>query len=103
MDDRPQHDRPSRNNVGELIVRVATLELLVADLIQIVREVAPERVGRIEAEAKHDSVTQSAHDMPLGLEHQRFRLHQVLDGRSRALSRRRFSSRLASRRFAETD
>lgn len=96
-------DRPARNNVGELIVRVATLELLVSDLIHIVRQIAPERLNEIECEARHDAVTQSSHDMPLGLEHQRFRLHQVLDGRARVLARKRFASILSRNRFAETD
>jgi hypothetical protein len=87
----------------ELAQRVTTLELLVADLIHLVRQLAPEAVDALAAEAARDAVNQTHHAMPEALEHQRYRLQQVLESRARNLRRRRFSSRLSAQRFPSTD
>ncbi|HUZ12172.1 MAG TPA: hypothetical protein VMU93_04885 [Caulobacteraceae bacterium] len=94
---------PAKLKQRELVVRVATLELLVADLVHLLRQVAPEAVDESAAEAARDLTSQVGHDMPSDAEHQRFRLQQVLSGRARALASRRFSQRLAAQRFAPTD
>ena len=75
----------------ELVVRVATLELLVADLIHLLRAVDPQAVDNLVREATRDRDVNDARAMPADAEHQRFRLHQVFDERVRALSRRRVS------------
>ncbi len=80
---------PSNMSQRELVVRVATLELLVADLVHILRTVAPEAVDALAREAAHDQSVNDARTMPANAENQRFRLHQVLAERLRALSRRR--------------
>jgi hypothetical protein len=87
----------------ELAQRVTTLELLVGDLIHLVRQLAPEAVDAVAAEAARDLEIQTHHAMPAALEHQRFRLQQVLDSRARNLSRKRFSSRLSTQKFSPTD
>jgi hypothetical protein len=87
----------------ELAQRVTTLELLVADLIHLVRQLAPGAVDALAAEAAHDVVNESHHALPEALEHQRFRLHQVLDARARNLARKRFSASLSAQRFSSTD
>jgi len=73
----------------ELVVRVATLELLVADLIHLLRTVDPDAVDHLVREATRDRDVNDARAMPSDAEHQRFRLHQVFAERVRALSRRR--------------
>jgi len=87
----------------ELSQRVTTLELLVADLIHLVRQLDPEAVEVLAAEAARDAEHQTHHAMPEALEHQRYRLQQVLESRARNLGRRRFSSRLAAQKFSSTD
>jgi hypothetical protein len=90
-------------NARELVVRVATLELLVADLIHLLRQVAPNEVDILAKEAVIDRDAQIARFMPADAENQRFRLHQVFEERARALARKRFSSTLSQRRFEPTD
>ncbi|HKT53525.1 MAG TPA: hypothetical protein VJP88_03675 [Caulobacteraceae bacterium] len=85
------------------MVRVATLELLVADLIHLVRQIAPHEVDGLAGEAVIDRDAQMARSMPADAEDQRFRLHQVFESRARQLSQRRFSSRLSATRHAPTD
>ncbi|MFI4976771.1 MAG: hypothetical protein ACHP84_19740 [Caulobacterales bacterium] len=87
----------------ELVVRVAVLELLVADLIHLLRQVAPAVVDELAAEAVTDRDGQFSHAMPAGLEHQRLRLHDVLEERARSLNHKRFSRRLSVQRFPSTD
>ena len=87
----------------ELVVRVATLELLVADLIHLARQYDSEAVDRLAAEAARDLDSQGARAMPCDVENQRFRLRQVLDNRARNLAHRRFSARLAVQRHSPTD
>jgi hypothetical protein len=73
------------------------------DLIHLVRQVAPEAVDCLAAEAARDVELQTARAMPCNAESQRFRLRQVLDSRARNLAKRRFSSRLSVQRHAPTD
>ena len=87
----------------ELVIRVATLELLVADLIHIVRQCALDAVNELAAEAARDVDIQTARTMPCDAENQRFRLRKVLDSRARNLASQRFSPRLALQRHAATD
>jgi hypothetical protein len=87
----------------ELAARVTTLELLVADLIHLLRRLDDKAVDALAAEAAHDLQNEINHALPEALEHQRFRLQQVLDSRARNLARRRFSPRLSTQRFAPTD
>src|SRR5579863_6079663 len=94
---------PAKLQRRELVVRVATLELLVADLIHLVRQLAPEALDELAGEAEHDLTLQTGRDMPAGAESQRFRLQQVLSGRARGLASRRYSRRLRAQRFSPTD
>jgi hypothetical protein len=87
----------------ELVTRVATLELLVADLLHLVRQLSPDAVEQLAAEAVRDRDAQMARSMPGDAETQRFRLRQVLDGRARTLASRRFSARLSDQRHEPTD
>jgi hypothetical protein len=87
----------------ELVVRVATLELLLADVIHILHQIAPTEVEAALHEARIDRDAQAARQMPAGAENQRFRLHQVLDQRARQLGQKRFSSRLSAARHQPTD
>lgn len=94
---------PAKLKHRELVVRVATLELLVADLVHLVRQLSPGIVDELAAEAARDMEGQVGRDMPSGAENQRFRLQQVLSGRARSLGSRRFSQRLSAQRFSPTD
>jgi len=80
---------PNTLSQRELVVRVATLELLVADLVHLLRTVDPKAVDDLVREATLDRDINDARPMPADAEHQRFRLNQVLAERVRALSRRR--------------
>jgi hypothetical protein len=77
----------------DLAVRVATLELLVSDLLEIVARVAPTELKAILADAEADLVTQDARLMPGGAEHLRDRLHAVFEARRQRLARRRTGRR----------
>jgi hypothetical protein len=79
----------------DLAVRVATLELLVSDLLEIVSRVAPGELKAMIEEAEADLVTQDARLMPPGAEHMRDRLHAVFEARRQRLRRRRSSHRPA--------
>ena len=95
-------DREGLKN-RELSTRVTTLELLVADLIHLVRQLDPGAVDVLTREALRDVDLQVNHSLPDGLEHPRFRLKQVLESRARNLGRKRFSARLATQKFSATD
>lgn len=72
----------------DLIARVATLELLAADLIHILWSVAPEAMDKLSGEAGHDLEIQHTRiALPVG-EHQRARLYTVLETRRRMLKRK---------------
>jgi hypothetical protein len=72
----------------DLIARVATLELLVADLIHVLWELDPTAMDRLAADAVHDLQIQHTRIvLPVG-EHQRERLYTVLETRRRMLKRK---------------
>ena len=72
-----------------LVARVATLELLVADLIDRLWQVDPAGMDALARTADHDLTLQQGRTMPAGGEHQRHRLQAVLQDRRRKLQRRR--------------
>lgn len=69
----------------ELVARVATLELLVADLIHILWRVDPEAMDRLAGEAGHDLEIQNTRVALPVPEHRRDRLFTVLQTRRRML------------------
>lgn len=72
----------------DLVARVATLELLVADLVHILWQVAPTAMNKLAGEAGHDvEIQHSRVALPVG-EHQRARLYTVLETRRRMLKRK---------------
>lgn len=73
-----------RTGRRDLIARVATLELLIADLIGILQKVAPEAMQKLGQDAARDVELQNARTLPVA-EHQRDRLHTVLADRQRKL------------------
>jgi len=81
---------PAQLKRRELVVRVATLELLVADLIHLMRKIAPAEVEALLAEAVVDRDAQMSHQMVGDAENQRYRLHQVFEERCRQLKHKRF-------------
>ncbi len=81
---------PAQLKRRELVVRVATLELLVADLIHLMRQIAPVELETLLAEAQVDRDAQMSHDMVGDAENQRYRLHQVFEERCRQLKHKRF-------------
>jgi hypothetical protein len=77
------HDR------RELVARVATLELLVADLIELLWRVDPAAMDELSRTAAQDLDIQHSHFMPAGAENQRERLFAVLRNRQAKLDRGR--------------
>jgi hypothetical protein len=75
----------------DLIARVATLELLVSDLIDLLWRVDPQGMGRVAAEAAEDLAIHHNRTMSAA-EHQRERLYTVLSERKRKLQHRRRSA-----------
>ena len=72
----------------DLIARVATLELVVADLIHILWQVSPTAMNKLAGEAHHDvEIGHTRIALPVG-EHQRDRLYTVLQTRQRMLKRK---------------
>ena len=72
----------------ELVTRVATLELLVADLIDLLWRVDPQAMDRLAGEAAQDLQLQNSRVIA-GAEQQRERLFTVLQNRRRKLERGR--------------
>jgi hypothetical protein len=73
----------------DLIARVATLELLVSDLIDMLWRVDPKAMQQLAADADHDlQIQHNRTPLPAG-EHQRTRLFNVLQDRRRRLQHRR--------------
>jgi hypothetical protein len=72
----------------DLVARVATLELLVSDLIELLWRIDPEKMERLATEANRDLEIQSSRTLA-GAEHQRQRLFTVLQERRRKLQNRR--------------
>ena len=72
----------------DLIARVATLELLVADLVHILWQISPSTMNKLAGDAVHDlEIGHTRIALPVG-EHQRDRLYAVLSSRQRMLKRR---------------
>ena len=81
-----------RTSNHDLVVRVATLELLVADLIDLLWTTNPDAMERLSREAGQDlDIQNSRIPLPAG-EHQRTRLFNVLQDRRRKLQHRRRSA-----------
>jgi hypothetical protein len=72
----------------DLVARVATLELLVSDLIDLLWTVAPQGMDRLAADAARDLEIQNSRVLS-GAEHRRERLFTVLAERRRKLKHRR--------------
>lgn len=76
----------------DLIARVATLELLVADLVHILWQVSPASMEKLAADARHDlEIGHTKISLPVG-DHQRDRLYSVLQTRQRMLKRKRIDA-----------
>jgi len=86
-------DEISKGNIPQsrrdLIARVATLELLVADLIHALWRLDPDGMERLAGDAAHDAELQHTRLIQSVPEHQRDRLHTVLESRRRTLGRRK--------------
>ncbi|MEO8113097.1 MAG: hypothetical protein ABI655_01865 [Phenylobacterium sp.] len=72
----------------DLVGRVATLELLVSDLIHLLWRVDPEAMERMAHEAERDLDIQNSRTIPAAEQH-RERLFTVLQDRQRKLQHRR--------------
>ena len=72
----------------DLVARVATLELLVSDLIDLLWEVDPAAMEALAADAARDLEIQNSRVLAAA-EHQRERLFTVLSDRRRKLQHRR--------------
>ncbi|THD79268.1 MAG: hypothetical protein E7812_09335 [Phenylobacterium sp.] len=78
-----------RTSNHDLVARVATLELLIADLIDLLWAVDPQAMERLARDANQDlAIQHNRTPLPAG-EHQRMRLMAVLQDRSRKLAHRR--------------
>lgn len=78
-----------RTSRRDLVARVATLELLVADLVNLLWNLDPKAMEALSRDAGHDLEIQNSRvPLPAG-EHQRERLYTVLKDRQRMLKRRR--------------
>ena len=77
-----------RTSRRDLIARVATLELLIADLIDLLWQLDPDGMAELSRIASRDLDIQTTHKIA-GAEHQRERLHNVLQERQRKLRPRR--------------
>ena len=77
----------------DLIARVATLELIVADLIHILWQVSPSAMNKLASDARHDlELGHSRVSLPVG-DQQRDRLYTVLQTRQRMLKRKNTEGR----------
>lgn len=75
----------------DLVARVATLELLVSDLIDLLWSIDPAAMERLAADAARDLDIQNSRVIAAA-EHQRERLFTVLQDRKRKLGHRRKTS-----------
>jgi len=82
-----------RTSRRDLIARVATLELLISDLIGILQQVAPAAMQQLAQDAARDTELQNSRTIQVA-EHQRDRLHTVLSDRQRKLQPRRARAKL---------
>ena len=81
-----------RTSRRDMIARVATLELLVSDLIGILHRVDPRAMQQLARDAARDVEIQDSRTMTVA-ENQRDRLHTVLTDRQRKLQPKRASVR----------
>ncbi|MDB5423716.1 MAG: hypothetical protein JWQ29_1132 [Phenylobacterium sp.] len=77
-----------RTSQRDLIARVATLELLVSDLIGILQVIDPPAMQLLAQIAARDADIQNTRTLPVA-EHQRDRLYGVLQDRRRKLQPKR--------------
>lgn len=78
-----------RTGNHDLVARVATLELLVADLVDLLWQVDPKAMERLARDADQDlEIQHNRTPLPAG-EKQRMRLFAVLQDRRRKLRNRR--------------
>lgn len=78
-----------RTSKRDLVARVATLELVVADLIHILWQVSPQTMNKLAGDAQHDlEIGHTRIALPVG-DHQRDRLYAVLSTRQRMLKRKK--------------
>lgn len=78
-----------RTSKHDLIARVATLELLVSDLIDLLWRIDPAGMDRLAGDADHDLTIQHNRTPLPAAENQRARLYSVLQDRKRRLQHRR--------------
>ena len=81
-------DEEIRTGRRDLIARVATLELLVSDLIGILQAIDPDAMQLLAQVAARDADIQNTRTLQVA-EHQRERLYGVLQDRRRKLQPRR--------------
>jgi bifunctional N-acetylglucosamine-1-phosphate-uridyltransferase/glucosamine-1-phosphate-acetyltransferase GlmU-like protein len=81
-----------RTGRRDLIGRVATLELLVSDLIGILHKVDPTAMQQLALDAARDQEIQNTRTLAVA-EHQRDRLRTVLSDRQRKLQPKRAGGR----------
>jgi hypothetical protein len=77
-----------RTSQRDLIARVATLELLVSDLIGILQVIDPQAMALLAQIAARDADIQNTRTLAVA-EHQRGRLYAVLQDRRRKLQPKR--------------
>lgn len=82
-----------RTSRRDLIARVATLELLISDLIGVLQQVDPAAMQQLAQDAARDTEIQNTRTLQVA-EHQRDRLRTVLTDRQRKLQPRRTRGRL---------
>jgi hypothetical protein len=78
-----------RTSNHDLVARVATLELLVADLIDLLWKIDPQAMERLARDAEQDLEIQNNRAPLRAGENQRMRLFAVLQDRRRKLQHRR--------------
>ena len=81
-----------RTSKRDLVARVATLELVVADLIHLLWALDPKAMDKLATESGHDVEIQNTRlTLPVP-EHQRERLYTVLETRRRMLKKKSFAN-----------
>lgn len=87
MPQKPPED--IRSSRRDLVSRVATLELLVADLTDLLWRVDPQAMAQLAKAAEQDLEIHNSRTLLPGGEQQRERLYTVLKDRQRLLKPRR--------------
>jgi len=91
-----------RTSKRDLVARVATLELLTADLIALLWRADPGLMEKLAQEAEHDVNLQNTRTLPAA-ESQRERLYGILQDRKRRLQPPRGLSRGRTPSVAQAD